>query len=160
MASICMLPGIFIIFCSQSENGFINAKMKYSLANSQKRLLNTSCNNFISSMHFLNLPLSTAHSTCSFKFGNWIISSFSDCEMNSFNLYLESNNIIYLNFGNNLFMPCNFIFRPLWWSVTSTKIARSNSQLFSHKRVLPSSSSFFSSRKFWTVCFKMIAGNS
>jgi len=64
-----MLLGIFIIFLSLSENGLINDKIQYPfLAKSQKRFSSESCNNLISIVHFLKLPLSAAHSICSFKY--------------------------------------------------------------------------------------------
>jgi len=66
-----MLLGIFIIFLSLSEKGFINAKMQtFSLAKLQKRFSNEFCNNFIFKVHFLKLPISAAHSICSFKYGD------------------------------------------------------------------------------------------
>ena len=49
MISPLSVIGIFIFCCSQSKNGFTNAKIQSSLAISKK-----SCNNLIFSVHFLN----------------------------------------------------------------------------------------------------------
>jgi len=84
---ICYLAFYYL---SLSDIGFINAKMQtFSLAKSQKRFSNESCNNFIFIVHFIKLPLSAAHSICSFKYDDWWISAFSKCEMKSFNFILN-----------------------------------------------------------------------
>ena len=143
MSSAFTLLAIFIVFCSLRESGMINAKMQSSSsAKSQKWLLNESYNNLFFSGLFIKLPLSAAHSICSFKCGNRLISTFSS------------------KLGNNLFMSCSFIFRWLRWLFTSSKSARSNRQLLSHKRDITSGSSLFASRKSWIASFKMITDNS
>ena len=74
---IYILLCIFLIFCSLSENGFVQSS---SLAKLQKRFSNESRNNLTFIEHFRTLPMSAAQSICSFKHGDMLISSFSDCE--------------------------------------------------------------------------------
>jgi len=87
------------------------------------------------------------------------VSSFSNCEVKSFNFILNAL-IWYSKLENNLFLPCSYIIRWLRWSVTLTKNSRSNSQFLSYDRAHSSGSSFFSSRKSRTACFKVLTGNS
>jgi len=89
-SSIYVLLGIFIIFLSLSESGFINDKMQSSsLAKSQKRFSNESCNSFIFKVQFLKLPLSAAHSIYSFKYGDQLMSAFFNCDMKSLNFIFK-----------------------------------------------------------------------
>ena len=76
---------------------------------------------------------------CFFKYGNWLVSSFPNCEMNSFNFILNAL-MWFIKLGNNLFLPCSLICTWTRWSVTLTKIS---DQILSHKRARSSGGSFF-----------------
>jgi len=97
--------GIFIFFCSLSKNGVTNVKIQSSSSAISKK----SCNiNLFSA--FSQLQKSNAPSICYFIYGNWLTSSFSNCEMNSFNFILNAL-IRFIKLGNNFFFLCSLIFR-------------------------------------------------
>ena len=63
--------GIFRMFCSVRENGFMNASIQCSSsAQSLKRLSKAFCINMIFSMCSVKLARSSAHALCSFNYGN------------------------------------------------------------------------------------------
>jgi len=95
MISNCMLFGIFIIFCSLSKNGLLNAKIQFSsLAKWPKscKISNDPCNNLIFSVNFLNCHYQQ-HLESAPLYGNWLISSVSNSEMNSFNLPQQNEQV-------------------------------------------------------------------
>ena len=108
ISSICILLGIFIIFCLLRQNWFINASMQSSsLPKLRQRLSNETCNKLIIYVYFAKQPRSAAYSLCSAKCGNWHKSSFSNWEANIFYLILDAL-ISFTKPGNNSLLPCRF----------------------------------------------------
>jgi len=105
MISPSYVIGIFIFCCSLSKNGFTNAKIQ----SSSSAISKTSCNSSLFSA-FSQLQISTATSICYFIYGNWLTSSFSKCEINSFN-FISNALIRFITVGNNWFLLWSLIFK-------------------------------------------------
>ena len=86
ISSLCILLGIFIIFCSLGENGFIERVCNHLLYQNHDDdfQIGLAITSFFA-VYFANLPRSAAHSLCSIKCGNWHKSSSSNWETNIVN---------------------------------------------------------------------------
>ena len=106
MISPSCVIGIFIFSCSLSKNGVTNAKIQ----SSSTAISKLPCNNLIFSADFLNCKYQQHLQSATLYTENWLTSSFSNCEMNTFNFILNAL-IRFIKLGNNLFLLCSLIFR-------------------------------------------------